>query len=173
MTLRHDLLQFVPGYKGNDLTARGVAPENDAMYYIDQLEELIRDWVATVYHRTAHDGLCDPGLDTLELSPADMFERGIACAGYIEVPTDPDLAFEFLQVVNRTIQPAGVQWANRIYHDCEHGVLREHASKHSPYGYTGDDKWPISVNPDDVTKVYFRHPRPVNGIPCRGNTRPC
>ena len=157
LTLRHDLLQFLPGYKGNDLTARGVAPEDDAVFFIDQLEELIRDWVATVYHRTTHDGLCEPGLDTLELSPAAMFERGVACAGYIEVPRDPDLAFEFLQVVNRTIQPAGVVWKNRLYNDCEHNVLREHAREHSPYGSACDDKWPIAVNPDDITKVYFRH----------------
>lgn len=107
LTLRHDLLQFLPGYKGNDLTARGVAPEADAVFLIDQLEDLIREWVAAVYHCTTHDGLCEPGLDTLELSPAAMFERGVALAGYIEVPRDPDLAFEFLQVVSRTTHPPG------------------------------------------------------------------
>lgn len=156
LTLRHDLLQFLPGYKGNEVSARGVAPESDAVFYIDQLEDLIREWVATVYHVTAHDGLCEPGLDALDLSPADMFERGVACAGFIEAPRDPDLAFEFLQVVKRAIQPAGVQWKNRVYNDCEHNVLRDHAGRQSPYGGPGDDKWPISVNPDDITKVYFR-----------------
>jgi hypothetical protein len=85
-----------------------------------------------------------------------MFERGVACAGYIEAPRDPNLAFEFPQVVKGTIQPAGIHWANRKYNDCEHNVLRHHSGEKSPYGGTGDDKWPISVNPDDTTKVYFR-----------------
>jgi hypothetical protein len=44
-----------------------------------------------------------------------MFEHGIARAGYIEVPRDPDLAFEFLQVEWRTIQHYGEKIGSRRY----------------------------------------------------------
>lgn len=128
------------------------------MFYLDQLEDIIREWVATVYHPTGHSGLCEPGLDDLDLSPAQMFEHGIARAGYIEAPRDPDLAFEFLPVTTRTIQPYGVQWDNRKYLDCEHSVIDNLKGQPSPYGGQDRDVWPISYNTDDITKVYFRDP---------------
>ena len=52
-TLREDLLQALPGYKGPDIHSRGVNPEDDAFFFLDELEAIIREWIATVYHRTA------------------------------------------------------------------------------------------------------------------------
>jgi hypothetical protein len=49
------------------------------------------------YHHRPHDSLIDPHVPGLRMSPAMMFEHGIARAGYIEAPRDPDLAFEFLK----------------------------------------------------------------------------
>jgi hypothetical protein len=56
-----------------------------------------------------HDSLFDPGLHAARMTPAQMFSHGIARAGYIEVPRDPQLAYEFLKVEPRTIQPKGVK----------------------------------------------------------------
>jgi len=100
-TLREDLLQMLPGYKGPDIYSRGVSPESDAFFYIDELEQIIREWVAVVYHHRAHESLYDPRVPGHKMSPAEMFGHGVERAGYIEAPTDPDLAFEFLRPVSR------------------------------------------------------------------------
>jgi hypothetical protein len=73
------------------------------------LEDIIREWIAVVYHRRPHDGLSDPHLHAMKMSPAMMFEHGVARAGYIEAPRDPDLAYEFLKTEWRTIQHYGVE----------------------------------------------------------------
>ncbi|MGW4371941.1 Mu transposase C-terminal domain-containing protein [Nocardia takedensis] len=155
-TLREDLLQALPGYKGPDLHSRGLDPESEAFFYLDELEAIIREWVATAYHCRPHDSLLDPHVPGLRFSPAAMFEHGMARAGYIEVPRDPDLGFEFLKVEWRTIQHYGVEFGGRRYNGAVLDGLRGKLS-----GYTGAKakrRWPIHYDPDDITRAWFRHP---------------
>ncbi|BCO81748.1 Mu transposase C-terminal domain-containing protein [Mycobacterium paraintracellulare] len=151
-TIREGFLQELPGYKGPDVYSRGVAPEQDAFFFIDELEALLREWVATVYHRRPHDGIGEPGLWALRLSPVQMFEHGIARAGYIEAPRDPCLAYQFLQVKWRTIQHYGIEIDHRVYRGP--GLIGYHAREKSPYK-NRKGQWPIHVDPDDVRQVYF------------------
>ncbi|WP_326619669.1 helix-turn-helix domain-containing protein [Streptomyces decoyicus] len=152
-TLREDLLQALPGYKGPDIHSRGEDPEREAFFFLDELEEIIREWTATIYHCRPHSSLVDPGLPGLRMSPAQMFEHGMARAGHIEVPRDRDLAFEFLPTKWRTIQHYGVEIDGRRYR----GPGLPPAGAKSPYTYRGKhDHWPFQVNPDDITKIYFR-----------------
>jgi transposase InsO family protein len=152
-TLREDLLQALPGYKGPDIFSRGEKPEDDAFFFLDELEAIIREWVATVYHCRPHADLVDPGLPKMRMSPAAMFEHGLARAGYIEVPCDPHLAYEFLATRWRTIQHYGVEIDSRRYSG---PVLKEYGDRTSPYRRSCKNEWPFQVDPDDVTRIYFR-----------------
>lgn len=152
-TLREDLLQRLPGYKGPDIHSRGLNPEKDAFFFHHELEAIIREWTAVTYHRRPHAGLLDPYLPKVELSPAAMFEHGLARAGYIEVPRDPHLAYEFLDVTMRTVQHYGVEINGRRYNGgCLDG-LRDMAGSD-----IGLDKrrLPFFADPDDVTRIHFR-----------------
>lgn len=42
---------------GPDINARGLDVEGHAYFYIDQLQAILREWVATVYHHERHDSL--------------------------------------------------------------------------------------------------------------------
>ncbi|MFI8423751.1 helix-turn-helix domain-containing protein [Streptomyces sp. NPDC085479] len=154
-TLREDLLQALPGYKGPDVQGRGERPEAEAFFYLDELEAIIREWVAVVYHHRPHAGLVDAGVPGLRLSPATMFEHGVARAGYIEAPRDPDLAFEFLQTKWRTIQHYGVEIDRRRYNG---PALTKLKGVRSPYQGLVKNGWPFQVDPDDITRIYFRDP---------------
>jgi transposase InsO family protein len=154
LTLREDLLQALPGYKGADVYSRGVAPEREAWFYLDELEAIIREWIAVVYHHSAHSSLTGLGLPGLHMTPAEMFAHGVARGGYIEAPRDPDLAYEFLPVKWRTIQPYGIEWDNRIY---KGAIVGGRGGEKSPY-LNKKKQWPIHFNPDDITKVFFRDP---------------
>jgi transposase InsO family protein len=152
-TLREDLLQALPGYKGADIFSRGEKPEGDAFFFLDELEAIIREWVATVYHHRPHANLIDPGLPKMRMSPAAMFEHGLARAGYIEAPRDPYLGYEFLATKWRTIQHYGVEIESRRYSG---PILREYGDRASPYRGPLKNRWPFQVDPDDVTRIYFR-----------------
>ena len=153
-TLREGLLQVLPGYKGPDIHSRGESPEDDAFFFLDELEAIIREWTAAVYHCRPHSSLVDPGLPGLRMSPAKMFEHGMARAGYIEAPRDRDLAYEFLQTKWRTVQHYGVEIGRRRYS----GPGLPEPGIRSPYDSPVKNGWPFQVDPDDITKVYFRNP---------------
>ena len=56
--------------------SRGLDPESEAFFYLDELEAIIREWIAAVYHHRPHDSLVDPHVPGLRMSPAMMFEHG-------------------------------------------------------------------------------------------------
>ena len=78
-----------------------------------------------------------------------MFEHGVARAGYIEAPRDPDLAYEFLKTEWRTIQHYGVEIGGRRY---DGAILDRHRNTSSAYGGKGKGRWPFQVDPDDVAR---------------------
>jgi len=151
-TVREGFLLELPGYKGPDLHSRGVAPEREAVFFIDELEALLREWVAAVYHRRPHDGIGETGLWALRMSPAQMFEHGVTRAGYLEAPREPCLAYHFLAVRWRTIQHYGFEIDHRYYRGL--GLQGYVAGEKSPFHEKGG-QWPIHVDPDDVRQVYF------------------
>lgn len=154
-TLREDLLQLLPGYKGPDVHSRGESPEDDACYFLNELEAIIREWVALIYHRRPHTSLIDPNIPGLHLTPSQMFEHGVARAGYIDVPNDPDLAYQFLDTKWRTIQHYGIEINKRRY---DGSALNAYRNTKSPYHGENAGKWPFQADPDDITKVYFQDP---------------
>jgi hypothetical protein len=84
-----------------------------------------------------------------------MFEHGIARAGYIEAPRDPDLAYEFLKTEFRKIQHYGVDFDSRRYNGA---ALNPYRNMASPYTGKAKGRWPIHYDHDDIRKAYFRDP---------------
>lgn len=154
-TLREDLLAALPGYKGPDVYSRGEHVEEEAYYFIDELEQVLREWVAERYHHRPHDGLVEPAVPGLDLSPAEMFEAGVARAGRLRVPARADLAYDFLPVEWRTIQHYGVELRGLRYDG--RGVTA-YRDRRSPYTGGHEGLWPIRYDPDDMSRVFFQDP---------------
>lgn len=154
-TLRESLLEALPGYKGPDVFSRGERPEDDAFFFLTELEDIIREWVAVIYHRRPHAGLVEPHAPGIELSPVEMFHHGVARAGYLTLPPDPGLVYQLLPIQWRRINHYGVEIGGLRY---DGPVLSRYRERRSPYGQGPDGRWPFHVNPDDLTTVYFRDP---------------
>ena len=154
-TLGGQLLAALPGYKGPDVYRRGKAPEQQAFYFLHELEQIIRQWTAECYHRQAHSGLCVPEVPGLELCPLEMFAHGVARAGHLQVPARADLAFDFLAVEWRTIQHYGVEIGGLRY---DGPALNPYRNRTSPYAGKHAGRWPLRVDSGDVSKVFFQDP---------------
>ena len=129
LTLGEQLLAALPGYKGPDVHRRGKSPEEQAFYFLNELELIIRQWTA-LYHQRPHSGLCVPEVPGLELSPLEMFGHGVARAGYLQVPARADLALDFLRTEWRTIQHYGVEIGGLRY---DGPALNPYRNRTSPY----------------------------------------
>lgn len=154
-TLGTGLLDLLPGYKGANIEARGIGAEGEAIYLVNQLEELIREWVGTIYHRRPVDSLSDDHMPRLKLSPMDRYAHGIAAAGAIVLPRDPRLAIHFLPVTFHVMKKDGVYFQGLIY---KGPILSKWRDRQSPYRDLPDRKWPFRYNPSDVRKIYFQDP---------------
>jgi hypothetical protein len=154
-TLGEQLLAALPGYKGPDVYRRGKDPEQQAFYFLGELEQIVRRWTADCYHRQPHAGLCVPEVPGLEVSPLEMFAHGIARAGYLQVPIRADLAFDFLKVEWRTVQHYGVEIGGLRY---DGPALNPYRNRTSPYAGKHAGRWPLRVDPGDVSRVWFQDP---------------
>jgi hypothetical protein len=154
-TLREGLLVALPGYKGPDVCSRGADPEGCAYFFVDELERIIREWTATIYHQRPHEGLVEPGAPGVDLSPVEMFEAGLARTGRLRIPTHPGLVFDFLPTAWRTIQHYGIELHGLRYNG---RALNPHRNRTSPHTGVHAGKWPLRYDPDDVSKVYFCDP---------------
>ena len=155
-TIREDLLAALPGYKGPDVYSRGEHPEDLAYYFIDELEQILREWVAERYHRRPHRGLVHPDVPGLVLCPDDAFEMGVARAGRMLVPARADLAYDFLRVEWRTIQHYGVELHGLRY---DGDALNDYRNRKSSFTGPNAGKWPLRSDPDDVSRVFFQDPK--------------
>ncbi len=154
-TLRLSLLDQLEGYKGPNVYERGKDVEKGAFYYVSELEQIIREWVGEVYHRSAHRGLRDPHLPHVDLSPEEMFNRGIEVSGLLRLPAAEDLRFDLLEVEWRKIHHYGIDIDGRRY-DGE--ALNLYRGRRSDHGGAHAGKWPFHVDVDDIRTVYFQDP---------------
>ena len=96
-----------------------------------------------------------PRCRALQLSPLEMFAHGAARAGFLQVPARADLVFDFLKVEWRTIQHYGVEIGGLRY---DGPALNGHRNQTSPYGGKHAGRWPLRVDPGDVSRVWFQDP---------------
>ncbi len=148
-------LQELPGYKGADVAGRGDDPEGEAVYTVPQLEQIIREWAATVYHLRPHGSLEDPKLPGVKLSPAERYEQGLAVAGQLRMPVDRSVLLELLPVVKRQFNHYGVE-IHKLRYTGE-SVAKYRNRARSIHRDKGTD-WPFVINPDDLSQIYFRDP---------------
>ncbi|MCX5205195.1 integrase [Streptomyces sp. NBC_00237] len=154
-TLNQGVLAALPGYKGSDVHSRGEQVEDEAFFFIDELEAIIREWITLVYHRRHHRGLRIPEVPGLQLSPLDMFEHGVTRAGPLRIPARPNLALEFLEEERVPIHHYGVEIEGMRYNG---DGLNGHRNRPSPFRGVNAGKWPIAVDRGDMRKVYFQDP---------------
>jgi hypothetical protein len=122
---------------------------------VDELELIIREWIAERYHRRVRHGLVVPEVPGLNLSPNDAFELGVARSGRMLVPARADLVYDFLPVAWRTIQPYGVELHGLRY---DGPGLNAYRNRQSQFTGPHAGKWPVRFDPDDVRRVFFQDP---------------
>lgn len=151
-SIRESFVEHLPGYKGPDVFSRGAAVEDSAFYFLDEIDVLFAEWVATYWQRRHHDGLELPCLPLLHVSPNEMYEEGIARAGFVYLVPDIRLYYELLPTEWRTIQHYGVEVRGLRY---DGDILNDFRNQPSPYGGLHAGKWPLRYDPRDHSRVFF------------------
>jgi putative transposase len=158
--IRLQFAQHVAGYKGYSVAHRGRDVAAVARWTIAELEEFFAEYVVLVYQRRRHRGLVIPGFPEINLSPNDAYRNAIPLAGYVAAPSDPGLFLELLPTTWCKIHHYGVQH-NYLRYNAK--VLRRYCGVDYPFHQRHQkpdtrDKWPIRIDPRDLTQAYFYDP---------------
>lgn len=158
-TLESELIQYLPGYKGRHVSKKGVAAEQNAVYYPNEIDEIVRTYICSVYHKQAHKGLVDRHNPKISLSPNAMYTSGVNAVGLLRIPRREEDAYLFLEPHHRVIDRSGVHIDLMVYNvpndDPAFQGLRD---VRSSQGGRYPGKYEFRVNPSDLRYIKFQRP---------------
>ena len=119
-----------------------------------QMQDLLDEWLISVWQNRAHDGLRDPLHPQRAFSPNQKYAALIETAGYVPVPLSAEDYIELLPAVWRAVNAYGIKISHRTYDAAELNPIRQQKS-----GVTArKGLWEVRHDPYDVSRVFVRGP---------------
>ena len=156
--------QFASGYAGRSPDRRGRHVEDQPLWSMAELQELLDEWLIAFWINRRHDGLRDPEHPGRAFTPNEKYAALVEAAGYVPVALGPDDYIELLPASWRAVNAYGIKLARRSYDSEELNPLRLqpsgirekknlHEIRHDPY-----DVSRIHVRgPDGWITVFWKH----------------
>ena len=146
--------QFASGYAGRSPDRRGRHVEDQPLWSMAELQELLDEWLVAFWLNRPHDGLRDPEHPGRAFTPNEKYAALIEAAGYVPVALSGDDYIELLPARWRTVNAYGIKMARRSYDSEELNPLRLQPSGIRGHG----DRWEVRHDPYDVSKIHVRGP---------------
>ncbi len=147
-------LQHIKGYVGRNAQQRG-HKRPKRLWTLAELQELLDEFVVSVWQTRKHAKLRHPLNSKIQLSPNEMAAALLARDGYVPVPLGPTDYIELMPAVWRTVNHYGIQLDHRIY---DSAALRPYYDQ--PSGLPGRrQQWEIHHDPLDINHIWLRDHR--------------
>ncbi|MGW6950345.1 transposase [Streptomyces xanthophaeus] len=150
--------QYVAGYTGNSLDARGSNVEDQARWTLPQLQDLLDEWIVCGWQERRHERLRHPLMPRLTLTPNEMWAALIAIAGNVPVPLAAADWIELLPSRRCAIGDEGIRFEHRTY---DGPVLKGHRHRSA----AADGKWEVHHNPYEPWQCWVRLPHGWEPVP--------
>jgi transposase InsO family protein len=144
--------QFAAGYLGRSADRRGRGAAVQPAWSLMQMQDLLDEWLISVWQNRPHEGLRDPLHPQRTFSPNQKYAALIETAGYVPVPLSAEDHIELLPAVWRAVNAYGIKISHRTYDAAELNPIRL-----QPSGVR-DGRWEVHRDPYDVSKVFVRGP---------------
>jgi hypothetical protein len=147
--------QFLTGYVGRSAEYRGRNAEQDRLWSLPQLQELLEEWISSAWQNRPHDGLRDPIAPGRAFSPNEKYAALVETAGYLPLPLTAEDYLELLPARWQAINSYGIKINHRIY-DCDelNGLRREKSGIAAR-----KNRWEVRHDPYDIRLVWLRNHR--------------
>jgi transposase InsO family protein len=146
--------QFASGYAGRSPDRRGRHVEDQPLWSVAELQELLDEWLVAFWLNRPHDGLRDPEHPGRAFTPNEKYAALVEAAGYLPVALSADDYIEMLPAEWRTVNAYGIRLARRSYDSEDLNPLRLAPSGISEH----QDRWEIRRDPYDISKIHVRGP---------------
>ena len=120
--------QFAVGYLGRSADRRGRHVDGQPLWSLMQMQDLLDEWLISVWQNRAHDGLRDPLHPQRTFSPNQKYAALIETAGYVPVPLGAEDHIELLPAVWRAVNAYGIKISHRTYDAGQLNPIRQQKS---------------------------------------------
>jgi hypothetical protein len=146
--------QFVSGYAGRNPDRRGRGVEDQPLWSMLELQELLDEWLIACWQNRPHDGLRDPAHPGRAFTPNEKYAALVQAAGYVPVALGPDDYIELLPARWRAVNAYGIKLNRRSYDSEALNPMRL-----QPSGVREKkDLWEVHHDPYDVSRIHVRGP---------------
>jgi transposase InsO family protein len=146
--------QFASGYAGRSPDRRGRHIEDQPLWSMAELQELLDEWLVAFWLNRPHDGLRDPEHPGRAFTPNEKYAALVEAAGYVPVALGPKDYTELLPAAWRAVNAYGIKLGRRTYDSEELNPLRL-----QPSGVRErKNLWEVRHDPYDVSRVHVRGP---------------
>ncbi|OPC76775.1 integrase [Embleya scabrispora] len=145
--------QFLPGYLGRTAEHRGRNVEDEPLWSMLEIQELLDEWLVAKWQNRPHDGLRDPGSPGRMFTPNQKYTSLVETAGYVPLALSGDDYVELLPATWRAVNAYGIKINNRIY-DCPDLA----PFRRQPSGVTRTrNLWETHRDPYDANRLWMRN----------------
>ena len=163
---RHPVLPVRRRLPGGSAAGAGARVEAQPLWSLMQMQDLLDEWLISVWQNRQHDGLRDPAHPGRAFTPNEKYAALAETAGYVPVALSAGDYIELLPAIWRAINAYGVKISYRTYDDEALNPLRLQRSGVKDRR----DLWEIHYDPCDVTRIWVRDHGGAAGSPCPGSS---
>ena len=146
--------QFASGYAGRSPDRRGRHVEDQPLWSMAELQELLDEWLIAFWLNRRHDGLRDPEHPGRAFTPNEKYAALVEAAGYVPVALGPDDYTELLPASWRAVNAYGIKLSRRSYDSEQLNPLRL-----QPSGVREKKNlWEVRHDPYDISRIHVRCP---------------
>ncbi len=147
--------QFVSGYLGRSAEYRGRRVEDEPLWSLLELQELLDEWILAGWQHRPHDGLRDPVTPGRAYTPNERYAALVESAGYVPVALSAQDYIELLPARWQAINSYGIKINHRVYDSAELNPWRR-----QPSGVSAKKNlWEVHHDPYDVSQIWVRNHR--------------
>ncbi len=144
--------QFVSGYLGSSVERRGRAVDQEPLWSMLELQELLDEWIVAAWQNRPHEGLRDPEHPGRAFTPNQKYAALVEAASYVPVALSADDYVELLPARWQAINAYGIKIAHRTYDGQALNRFRRQRSGVKAH----KDRWEVHHDPYDVSRIWVR-----------------
>ncbi|WP_327311346.1 Mu transposase C-terminal domain-containing protein [Streptomyces sp. NBC_01243] len=147
--------QFLPGHTGRNTDQRGRHPEQENLWSLPELQDLLDEWIVAHWQNRPHEGLRDPDHPGRLFTPNQKYAALVEACGYVPVALSGQDYVELLPAAWRAVNSYGIRINNRTYDSPGLGPMRLRDSDVT----AKRGLWEVHRDPYDVSYVWVRDHR--------------
>ncbi|MFH8387842.1 hypothetical protein ACH4E7_44400 [Kitasatospora sp. NPDC018058] len=149
--------QYVAGHTGSDVSERGEGVEEEAVWNIVQLRDLLDEWIVAGWQERRHGSLRHALMPKVSVSPNEMWAALVALCGHVPLPLSGTDFVELLEVKWLAVNDYGIRFDYRTY-DFDHPWLNDCRGRRSGRK-DKKGRWEVRYTPHDPGQVWLRTPQ--------------